>query len=154
MTDLQGKYVRTIGAGRPVRTPLLSLPYLSVSLLKGLPSLPSLAPFSVPRPFILPLPLPSSPSLVPQGLKDGYKTEACFNSPSGLALDRTRNVLYIADSLNDAIRAVSLDKSDLVTTIKPSNMAAAKKRDRELGAVREDLVRVLGEEGKVGTSRD
>jgi hypothetical protein len=49
---------------------------------------------------------------------------------------------------------VSLDKSDLVTTIKPSNMAAAKKRDRELGAVREDLVRVLGEEGKVGTSRD
>lgn len=66
-----------------------------------------------------------------------------------MALDRGRGVLYVADTLNDRLRLVNLGQSDLVTTPKPSNLAPNKRREVELGTVREDLTRELADEGKV-----
>ncbi|MEA2489723.1 MAG: hypothetical protein QOH21_1515, partial [Acidobacteriota bacterium] len=43
------------------------------------------------------------------GLKDGIGTAAQLKAPKGLAFDRVRRVLYVADSENHAIRRVSLE---------------------------------------------
>jgi len=42
------------------------------------------------------------------GYKDGYRTEAQFNSPSGIAVDRSGNV-YVADRDNNMIRKITPD---------------------------------------------
>ena len=43
------------------------------------------------------------------GFNDGVGRNASFSEPAGLALDRARKVLYVADSGNHAIRRVALD---------------------------------------------
>lgn len=42
------------------------------------------------------------------GLRDGAFDEAAFNHPQGVAYDAQRNVLYVADTENHAIRKVDL----------------------------------------------
>jgi sugar lactone lactonase YvrE len=49
------------------------------------------------------------------GFADGTKTSALFDSPLGLAFDTQDGTLYVADSLNCAIRQVTL--SGVVTTV-------------------------------------
>ncbi|HTR54563.1 MAG TPA: hypothetical protein VMJ10_27920, partial [Kofleriaceae bacterium] len=50
------------------------------------------------------------------GFADGAAASAMFRSPSGLYLDATAHVLYIADTGNHAIRALDLG-TNLVTTV-------------------------------------
>ncbi|MDQ3280699.1 MAG: Ig-like domain-containing protein, partial [Acidobacteriota bacterium] len=50
-----------------------------------------------------------------QGFTNGKGTAAEFKNPRGIAFDAERNVLYVADSSNHAIRRVALDGT--VTTI-------------------------------------
>lgn len=50
-----------------------------------------------------------------QGWQDGKFTEATFFQPQGLALDETKNILYVADTENHLIRAVDLKTQELKT---------------------------------------
>ncbi|MGZ8779636.1 MAG: IPT/TIG domain-containing protein, partial [Thermoanaerobaculia bacterium] len=50
-----------------------------------------------------------------QGLKDGKGTSARFKDPRGIAFDVQRDVLYVSDSGNHAVRQVALDGT--VTTL-------------------------------------
>ena len=58
-----------------------------------------------------------------RGFQDGYINNARFNGPSGLALDKESNVLYVADTYNHAIRAVNL-RTRQVTTVLGTGEAA------------------------------
>src|SRR5947209_2096336 len=49
------------------------------------------------------------------GLVDGRGGQAQFNEPRGVAVDDARNVIYVADSGNHAIRSVTFD--GVVTTV-------------------------------------
>ncbi|EWM19947.1 hypothetical protein Naga_102775g1 [Nannochloropsis gaditana] len=44
----------------------------------------------------------------------------------GLALDLGRQLLYVADTLNDRVRMVDLKARDAVSTLRPSNAPVAK----------------------------
>jgi sugar lactone lactonase YvrE len=46
------------------------------------------------------------------GEKDAPATQALFNSPHGLALDRARNLLYVADYGGSTVRRIDLGASD------------------------------------------
>ena len=50
-----------------------------------------------------------------EGYMDGSASEALFVNASGLALDRDRGVLYVADSGNDAVRTVYLSSGKTET---------------------------------------
>lgn len=50
------------------------------------------------------------------GFADGSAATACFDSPRGVALDPSGQLLYVADTGNHAIRAVDLPQ-DTVTTV-------------------------------------
>ena len=49
------------------------------------------------------------------GLKDGVGTESLFSEPSGLAIDETHQILYVADTNNHAIRKVNLSTLQVET---------------------------------------
>lgn len=51
------------------------------------------------------------------GFRDGFVSEARFNNPSGLAFDPDKNVLYIADTHNHAIRQVDLLTRQVTTLL-------------------------------------
>jgi len=48
-------------------------------------------------------------------LMDGRFEDCAFNRPQGLAFDDTRNVLYVADTENHALREVNLDRQKVRT---------------------------------------
>lgn len=50
-----------------------------------------------------------------RGLIDGDRSEVRFNNPQGLALDRSRNTLYVADAENHAVRAINLTSGQVST---------------------------------------
>lgn len=50
-----------------------------------------------------------------KGLKDGDFNEAQFFSPQGMACDRDRNILYVADTENHAIRKIDLSAETVET---------------------------------------
>lgn len=58
------------------------------------------------------------------GLKDGSLTSAQFSNPQGLTFDPEKNIWYVADTNNHAIRAVDL-KAKTVTTIAGTGKQAA-----------------------------
>lgn len=55
--------------------------------------------------------------LMKSGSKDGIGSKAKFRSPSGLALDEKREIIYISDTQNHVIRKVSLVDGKVSTII-------------------------------------
>ncbi len=51
------------------------------------------------------------------GLVDGPQETARFRDPQGMAFDRAKNVLYVADSKSHAIRAIDLKKKTTTTLV-------------------------------------
>jgi hypothetical protein len=51
------------------------------------------------------------------GFRDGAFAQARFNNPSGLCFDDTGNQLFIADSGNQRIRVIYLDRNNDVETL-------------------------------------
>jgi hypothetical protein len=61
-----------------------------------------------------------------QGYRDGEFYQAIFNHPSGLALSPDEKLLYVADSQNNCLRVIHLDKDNWVSTLAGSIQAGYK----------------------------
>lgn len=49
------------------------------------------------------------------GFADGFASEALLREPNGLALDQSRQELYVADQGNHAIRVIDLSSRRITT---------------------------------------
>jgi sugar lactone lactonase YvrE len=66
------------------------------------------------------------------GMTDGVGTFARFHSPAGLALNPNNTVVFVADTANNAVRAMTISTSEVVTLVaqsaglvRPASIAAA-----------------------------
>jgi len=57
------------------------------------------------------------------GLKDGTAGDARFQHPLGVALDGSKGILYVADTFNNAIRAIDVKTRQVTTWLEPAAFA-------------------------------
>ncbi len=59
------------------------------------------------------------------GLVNGTRLQAQFNRPFGMAIDETRNLLYVADTVNQSLRRINLSTNQVTTVITSAQASAA-----------------------------
>ena len=77
------------------------------------------------------------------GLRNGSFVEAQFAHPAGLAVSPDGNTLFVADTMNHALRAIALNDANRVTTVTGQGTNSAGYRDGSLATAQFNLPRYL-----------